>query len=74
MTKADGAVTLFQEGFTCSQAVLSVFADDFGLDRDLALRISQGFGAGIAYTDDICGALSGAVMVIGLRYGEHTGR
>jgi C_GCAxxG_C_C family probable redox protein len=70
MSKADEAVTLFQHGFSCSQAVLSVFAQDFGLDRDLALRISQGFGAGIAYTDDICGALSGAIMVIGLRYGR----
>ena len=70
MTKADEAVALFQQGFTCSQAVLSVFADDFGLDRDLALRISQGFGAGIAYTDDTCGAVSGAIMVIGLRYGR----
>jgi C_GCAxxG_C_C family probable redox protein len=70
MTKANDAVTLFQEGFTCSQAVLSVFAEDFGLGRETALRISQGFGAGIAYTDSICGALSGAVMVIGLRYGR----
>ena len=69
MTKADEAVALFQQGFTCSQAVLSVFAKDFGLDRDTALRISQGFGAGIARTDDICGALSGAIMVVGLRYG-----
>ncbi len=72
MSKADEAVTLFQHGFSCSQAVLSVFAQDFGLDRDLARRISQGFGAGIAYTDDICGALSGAIMVIGLRYGRIT--
>ncbi len=70
MTKADEAVALFQQGFTCSQAVLSVFAQDFGLDRDTALRISQGFGAGIAYTGDICGALSGAIMVMGLRYGR----
>ena len=70
MTKADEAVALFQQGFTCSQAVLSVFADDFGLDRDLALRISQGFGAGIAYRGDMCGALAGAIMVIGLRYGR----
>ena len=70
MTKADEAVALFQQGFTCSQAVLSVFAQEFGLDRDLALRISQGFGAGITYTDDICGALSSAIMVIGLRYGR----
>jgi C_GCAxxG_C_C family probable redox protein len=69
MTKADKPVALFQHGFTCSQAVLSVFAKDFGPDRDTALRISQGFGAGIARTDDICGALSGAIMVIGLQYG-----
>jgi C_GCAxxG_C_C family probable redox protein len=69
MTKADKPVALFQHGFTCSQAVLSVFAKDFGLDRDTALRISQGFGAAIARTDDICGALSGAIMVIGLQYG-----
>jgi len=70
MAKAEDAVALFQQGFTCSQALLSVFAQDFGLDRDMALRISQGFGAGIAYTDDTCGAVSGAIMVIGLRYGR----
>jgi C_GCAxxG_C_C family probable redox protein len=72
MTKAEDAVTLFQQGFSCSQAVLSVFAQHFGLERDTALRISQGFGAGIAYTDDLCGALLSAIMVIGLRYGRIT--
>jgi C_GCAxxG_C_C family probable redox protein len=70
MTKAEDAVALFRQGFSCSQAVLSVFAPDFGLDREIALRISQGFGAGIGYSDDICGAVSGAIMVIGLRYGR----
>jgi hypothetical protein len=64
MTRADEAVALFQQGFSC-QAVLAVFVEDFDLDRDLALRTSQGFGAGIAYTDDICGAVSVAIMVIG---------
>ena len=72
MSKAEDAVALFQQGFSCSQAVLSVFAQHFGLERDTALRISQGFGAGIAYADDICGALSGAIMVIRLRYGRIT--
>jgi C_GCAxxG_C_C family probable redox protein len=70
MTRADDAVALFRQGFSCSQAVLGVFAGDYGLDRTTAFRISQGFGAGIAYTDEICGAVSGAVMVIGLRYGR----
>lgn len=70
MTKTEDAVALFRQGFSCSQAVLAVFAPDFGLDREMALRISQGFGAGIGYSDDICGAVSGAIMVIGLRYGR----
>lgn len=69
MSKADEALTLFQQGFNCAQAVLSVFAPDFGLDRDMARRISHGFGAGLARTDDNCGSLAGAIMVIGLRYG-----
>jgi C_GCAxxG_C_C family probable redox protein len=69
MTKAGDAVTLFQQGFNCTQSILSVFAPDFGLDLNMARRISQGFGAGIGRTDSICGSLSGAIMVIGLRYG-----
>jgi len=72
MTKADEAAALFRQGFSCSQAVLSAFAPQFRLERDIALRISQGFGAGMGYTDDVCGAISGAVMVIGLRYGRTT--
>ncbi len=69
MTKADEAVDLFNQGFICSQAVLSVFSLDYGLDRNTALRIAQGFGAGMARTDDVCGAVAGAVMVIGLQFG-----
>ncbi len=69
MTKADEAVDLFNLGFICSQAVLSVFAPDFGLNRETASKIAQGFGAGMARTEEACGAVAGAVMVIGLRYG-----
>jgi C_GCAxxG_C_C family probable redox protein len=69
MTKAEDAVALFQQGFNCTQSILSVFAPDFGFDRDMARRISQGFGAGMGRTDNICGSLSAATMVIGLRYG-----
>jgi hypothetical protein len=56
MTKAEEAVALFQQGLNGAQAVLSVFAPDLELDRDMARQISQGFGAGIARTDDICGS------------------
>jgi hypothetical protein len=46
MTQAEDAVALFQQGFNCTQAMLLVFAPDFGLDRDMAHRISQGSALG----------------------------
>ena len=48
MTKPDDAAARFKEGFSCSQAVVSSFSDDLGLDNDTAYKISCGFGAGIA--------------------------
>jgi len=70
MTKKETALALFKEGFSCSQAVLAAFAPDEGLDRELALKISQPFGGGIARLADWCGAVTGALMVIGLRHGR----
>lgn len=43
---------------------------DLGLDPDTAKKIGCGFGAGISKTGNICGAVSGAIMVIGLKYGK----
>lgn len=66
----DLAVARFKEGFSCSQAVLTAFSDIFGLDLNLALKISQPFGGGIARRGEICGAVSGAIMAIGLKFGR----
>jgi C_GCAxxG_C_C family probable redox protein len=60
----------FKEGFSCSQSVLSAFSEEFDLDLNVALKISQPFGGGIAHRGDICGAVSGAFMVLGLKYGR----
>lgn len=68
--KADKAVKLFEEGFVCSQAVLSPYCDMLGLDENTALKIANGFGGGIARKQEVCGAVSGAVMAIGLKYGR----
>lgn len=67
MNRVDKAVQLFDSGFSCSQAVLVAYADIFGFDEKMALRVSGGFGGGIGGTGDICGAVSGAVMVLGLK-------
>lgn len=62
------ASDLFNGGNNCSQAVLTAFASDYGLDEETALKITCGFGSGVRNAE-ICGAVSGAVMVIGLKYG-----
>lgn len=68
--RSDRAVELFRKGFSCSQSVFAGYADLFGLDKDTALRIADGFGGGVARRQGICGAVSGAVMLLGLRYGR----
>jgi C_GCAxxG_C_C family probable redox protein len=70
MTKSEDAVASFKSGFTCSSAVFSAFSDKMGLDSEAAKKIACGFGAGISKTGNICGAVSGAIMVIGLKYGK----
>jgi C_GCAxxG_C_C family probable redox protein len=70
MTHRQLAVETFRSGFSCSQAVFAAFAEELGLDREKALRIAQPFGGGIARTGSICGAASGAILAIGLKYGR----
>ncbi len=70
MTRPERAVSLFRQGFSCSQAVAAAFAPDLGLDRDTALRLSQPFGGGIARRADWCGAVTGAFLVLGLKHGR----
>jgi len=72
LTRADEAAACFGSGFSCSQAVCSAFAGDFGIDRDTALKLSCGFGGGMSHSGHTCGAVSGAVMVIGMKYGRTT--
>jgi len=64
------AVETYLSGFNCSQAVFSSFAPAMGLGEKEALKITSGFGAGICYKGEICGAVSGAYMALGLKYGR----
>lgn len=68
--KSSEAMLLFQDGYVCSQAVLGAFSEQYGLDRNLAFKLANGFGGGIARKQEICGAVSGAIMLIGLKYGK----
>ena len=73
MSIADQAITCFGEGFSCSQAVFSVFAPQWGLDRITALKVASPFGGGMGRLGETCGAVTGALMAIGLKYGQTIG-
>ncbi len=60
----------FARGFSCAQSVFSAFAEQFGIAADLALHLPAPFGGGLARQGETCGALSGALMILGLRYGQ----
>ncbi|MFW6062072.1 MAG: C-GCAxxG-C-C family protein [Planctomycetota bacterium] len=71
-TRVEAATAAFDAGHNCSQAVLSAFAPQFGLDGQTAMRLAAPLGGGIGCTGNDCGAVTGAVLVLGLRYGEAT--
>jgi C_GCAxxG_C_C family probable redox protein len=70
MKNSDYALSLFKEGFNCSQSVFTPFAEKLGIEKETALKLSCGFGAGMAYFQETCGAVTGAYMALGLKYGK----
>jgi C_GCAxxG_C_C family probable redox protein len=73
MKNDERAVRCFRNGYNCAQSVLSVFAPRLGLDRALGLSISRPFGGGTARMQETCGAVNGALMVMGLEWGKAAG-
>jgi C_GCAxxG_C_C family probable redox protein len=71
MTRADDAVACFGRGFNCAQSVLYAFCEEYGMSREEALKVSCAFGAGMGRMAETCGAVSGALMAIGLKYGMY---
>ncbi len=69
MEKTESAIKDFLAGYSCAQAVLASFAPDMGMDRETALKIACAFGGGISRQAMTCGAVTGALMAIGLKYG-----
>lgn len=72
-TRIQQAVENFMAGYGCCQSVVAAFADLYGMDRDTALRIGAGFGAGVGRLRMMCGAVSGIVALVGLQCGSTDG-
>ena len=65
MEHAEKARALFLEGFNCAQAVLCAFEDVTGLDRETSARLASSFGGGMGRLREVCGTVSGALLVLG---------
>lgn len=69
MTHVEKAKDLFGKKFHCSQAVFAAFAEELGITQEQALKIGACFGSGMR-KGEVCGACTGALMALGLKYGQ----
>ena len=68
-TKSEMATENYPGSFNCAQSTLMMFAEDYGIDREAALRIGAGLGGGCHF-GEICGAASAGAAVVGMKYGH----
>jgi len=63
----------FRSGYNCAQAVLYAFCDALDFDREAALKLACGLGAGLGRRQEVCGAVTGGILALGLRHGRGEG-
>jgi C_GCAxxG_C_C family probable redox protein len=69
-SRSEIAVSKFMDGYNCAQSVFYSFCDDLRFEKDSALKLACGFGAGMGRKEEVCGAVSGGIMAIGAKYGR----
>lgn len=70
MNRSEQAEELFLSGYNCAQSVVLSFADDLKFSKELAQKMAAGFGGGMGKQQETCGAVTGAIMLLGLLKGE----
>lgn len=73
MSYQEKATTLHESGSNCCQAVLGACCDHWNMDEDTAYRLGAFFGGGMR-RGEVCGAVTGALMALGLEYGDGNNR
>ena len=68
--KIEKAVQKFSEGYNCAQSVFYAFSDGLQVNKDTTLRLACGFGAGMARKQEVCGAVTGGIIVLGAKHGR----
>ena len=70
MSKVEEAISYLKQGFGCSQALLATYGTQFGLERETALKLGEALAGGMGRTGGTCGAVTSALIVIGLKHGR----
>ncbi len=68
------ALSYFDQGFNCSESVLKSLVEAFSIKSDCVPKIATGFGGGYGKKGEVCGAISGAVMALGIKYGRESSK
>ena len=69
MNKKESALMNLKKNFNCAQSIFCTFAEDVGIEKETALKVSACFGGGMK-CGEVCGAVTGALMAIGMKYGS----
>ena len=67
MTKKELAISLHDQKYNCAQSVACAFAEDLNIDPQILFKVCEGFGLGMGCMNGTCGAISGAMTLLGLK-------
>lgn len=70
MNKSELASEYMKKGYNCAQAVIKAYAGDVGMNEEDAVKMASVLGGGVGRTGHICGAVSGATLIIGMKFGS----
>jgi len=67
-SRVSTAITFFEEGYNCSQAVFMAYSDIYGIEKEIAAKLATSFDGGMGRLREVCGAVSGMFLILGLQY------
>ena len=70
LSRSERARELFEQGANCAQAVAGAFADVVGMKEEEIFKLASGFGGGVGRMREVCGAVSGMVLIMNMLYGN----
>ena len=70
MNKSEIASGYMKKGYNCAQSIIKAYASEVGIKEEDAIRMASALGGGVGRNGHICGAVSGAALIIGMKFGS----